>query len=87
VLSLYLHRDSRLGWPKVSGINLHVLMPIQVDSCESKLDEFADRMGLTGADHVVVRLFLLKHQPHGADIIGCITQSRRASKLPKKSFC
>ncbi len=29
-------------------------------------------MGLPGADHVVVWLFLLKHQPHGANVIGCI---------------
>ncbi len=29
-----------LGRPKVARINLHVLMPIQVSSCESKFDEF-----------------------------------------------
>ena len=41
-----------LSRPKVARVNLHVLLPIQAGRCKGKFDEFAHRMGLSGADHV-----------------------------------
>ena len=36
---------------------------------EGNLTEFTHGMGLTGADHIIVRMVLLKHQPHRLHII------------------
>jgi hypothetical protein len=36
---------------------------------EGDVDELAHAVGLTRRDHVVLRLVLLEHQPHGLDVV------------------
>ena len=46
-----------------------VVLPVEADVGEGELAELAHRVGLAGADHVVVGLVLLEHQPHGLDVV------------------
>src|SRR5438552_17743183 len=54
----------------VAGIDLHKLLPVEIDVAESFVEKVPDRMGLAGRDNVIVRLFLLEHQPDRFHIIG-----------------
>ncbi len=39
---------------------------------ECVFDEFADGVGFVGSADIVVGVILLKHEPHGLDIFGCV---------------
>ena len=51
------------------GIYLDVLFVIQPQVVEGDLAEILHRMGAAGGDHVIIRLGLLQHQPHGPYIV------------------
>ena len=57
---------------EINRVNLHVFLPIQVHIRKRHIHEFPDGMDLPGADNVIIRLILLKHEPHGFDIIRSI---------------
>ncbi len=47
----------------------NVVAPLEADVREGAFDEILHRVTLAGGDHVVVRLVLLQHQPHGPDVV------------------
>ena len=59
----------RLGWPVEGGIALHIFFPGKIDNGEGGLNKFAHRVRLTGRYDIIVRGFVLQHQPHGLDVI------------------
>ena len=59
----------RLGWPVERGIALHIFFPGKIDNGEGGLNKFAHRVRLTGRYDIIVRGFVLQHQPHGLDVI------------------
>jgi hypothetical protein len=52
----------------VARVNLNVLLPVEAGVAEGDFEKFLHRMRLAGGDDVVVRLGLLKHEPHGLDV-------------------
>src|SRR5690606_28482543 len=58
-------------WSEVARINLDVLLPIEVQGLEAHLEELLNRVHLTGGDYKILRLVLLKHQPHSFDEVAC----------------
>src|SRR4030095_5197514 len=50
-------------------VQLHVLLPLEAGVSERDLDQLPNRVALSGGDDVGVRLFLLEHEPHRADVI------------------
>ena len=58
-----------LGGPEVAGIDLHILLPVQIQAAEGEAQEIADADALAGGHHVVVRLLLLEHAPHGLHVV------------------
>lgn len=65
-----------LRGPKVSGIDLHVIPPVQTHIRKGFFYKLPDRVGLSRADHIVVRLVLLQHPPHRLDVF------RRIAPVP-----
>ena len=55
---------------KQRSIFLDVVLRGQTERLEDLVDERRQRLGLTGADHVVRRFVLLNHAPHGLDVLG-----------------
>src|SRR5262245_7766394 len=58
-----------LGGTQELRIQAHVPFPVETSAIERHLDQFPNGMALARGDDVVVRLALLKHQPHGADVV------------------
>ena len=58
-----------LGRAEVLLVDPDEALPVQSHEAERHVAELADRMRLTGRDHVVVRIFLLEHQPHRLDVL------------------
>ena len=61
--------EVHLGGAEVAGIDLHVLLPVQVQPPEGEAQEVPDADGLAGGHRVVVRHVLLQHAPHGFHIV------------------
>ena len=61
--------DVHLRGAEIARIDLHVLLVVEVELREDLLGEFADRMGLSGGDDVIVGPVLLEHQPHRLDVV------------------
>jgi hypothetical protein len=40
---------------------------------EDFVEELFDAVGLACSDHIVISLVLLQHEPHGFDVILCMT--------------
>ena len=60
----------QLGRPAAEGgIAPHVVAPFEPDVDEGPLDEVLHRVTFSRRDDVVVRLGLLKHQPHRSDVV------------------
>jgi hypothetical protein len=58
--------------------------PIEPRILKGGVDEFFDRMGLAGADDVIVRVILLQHEPHRFHVlrgIAPIAFSREVAKV------
>ncbi len=53
---------------------------------KGSFDEFADRMGFSGRDDIVVCLLLLEHHPHCLDIIPCIAPVALCVEVAKVDF-
>lgn len=62
-------KEIDLGGAVEFRINDNEFLPIEPDMVEGDLYEFANGVGFAGADDIVIRGVLLKHEPHGADII------------------
>ena len=48
------------------GVDLHVLLPVQVEPFEGEVQEIADADAFAGGYHVVVGCVLLEHMRHMA---------------------
>ena len=46
-----------------------MVLPMQPGMAERQFAEIADAVRLAGGDHVIVRLILLQHQPHGPHVV------------------
>src|SRR5712691_2596285 len=46
-----------------------VPLPVEARVPERQLDELLHRVGLARGDHVIVRVLLLEHEPHGLDVV------------------
>jgi len=51
---------------------LHIVLIVEADGLKGKLKKLAHGMLLAGSHHIVLRMVLLQHQPHGLDIIARI---------------
>lgn len=51
---------------EVVGVDLHVLLPVQVEPFEGEVQEIADADAFAGGYHVVVGCVLLEHMRHMA---------------------
>src|SRR5687768_14099359 len=58
-----------LGGSKVSWIDFDVVVPVEVGVSEGDIEEIADAVGLAGRDYEIIGSVLLKHQPHGLDVV------------------
>ena len=60
-------------------------LPCEVDvkTCRSHGDKFADTVLHPGGDDIVRRALLLKHQPLHLHVIASVPQSRLESRLPR----
>src|SRR4051812_29669601 len=65
--------EIHLRRPEVPRIYFHPFAPIEIRARERRFHKFANRMRLTGADHVIVGLVLLEHKPHGPNKIGSVS--------------
>src|SRR5262249_24538231 len=52
-----------------SGVNPHVLLPVQTGVTEGCFRKCPDRVADAGRDDVIIGLILLKHQPHRAHVV------------------
>src|SRR5439155_22556502 len=50
-------------------IDYDVLFPIELNMIEGDAHEILDAMSLADADHIIVGVILLQHEPHGPDVI------------------
>ncbi len=57
------------GGSEVAGVDLDVLLPVELEVLAAVVEEVADGMGLASRQDVVVRFVLLEHHPHSLDII------------------
>src|SRR5688572_5265897 len=53
-----------LRGPEVTRVGTYVLLPVQVNTAERRIEEFTNRVAFPGSDDVVGRHVLLQHQPH-----------------------
>jgi hypothetical protein len=58
-----------LGGPKITLIDLDVVLLVKPNGREGELDEVTYAVRLSSGDDVVVGLLLLQHQPHRLDIV------------------
>ncbi len=58
-----------LGGPEVAGVDLDILLPVQVELLEHQGQEVLDGDGHARGHHVVIGPLLLEHPPHGLDIV------------------
>src|ERR1051326_7622885 len=72
-LGVIANEQLDLRWAEVARINLDMLLPIKAGVVERGLEEFADRMGFVGGDHVIIRFLLLEHEPHRFDVFFGVT--------------
>src|SRR5262249_19380961 len=61
------------GWPVVAFINVHALLPVDVEQPKRLIEKIADRMRLAGCDDVVVGLVCLHHQIHRLHEVPSVT--------------
>ncbi len=57
------------GRAEVSFVDFDELFPVELERAKYLIQKFANAMRFTGGDDVIIRLGLLKHQPHRLDII------------------
>ena len=64
-------RDKQIHFRRTVILRIlnNMLIVIQSKMVKGKLAKLTDGMGLTGANHVIIGLILLKHEPHGLDIV------------------
>ncbi len=58
-----------LGGAEVAGVNLHVLLPLQVKTPEGEVEEVTDANAFASGHHVVVWRVPLEHTPHRLDVV------------------
>src|SRR4029079_8332030 len=63
-----------LGRAEVPLVDLHVVVPIEIDVAERLVEQLPDRMRLPRGEDVVVRLVRLEHLPRAVHVV--------ASKAP-----
>ncbi len=61
------------GGAEVAGVDLDVLLPVELQVLAAVVEEVANRMRFAGRQDVVVRLVLLEHHPHSLDVILGVT--------------
>ena len=57
------------GGAEIARVDLHVLLPIEIQAAKSQPQEVADADALTRGHHIVIGLVLLEHAPHGLHIV------------------
>ena len=61
--------ERHLVGSEVLGVNNHMLLLIKPCLLEHDVKEFSDAVCLLSSNHIVISLGLLKHEPHGFDIV------------------
>ncbi len=61
-------------------------MPVQIDMPKGGFQELFHRVRLAGRDHIIVRLVLLQHQPHGLDVITGKAPVTARIEIPQPQF-
>src|SRR6266851_3025952 len=65
-------QECHLSRPVELGVGNNVFGVIKPDRPESLFQKLANCVGLAGGDDVIVRIGLLKHQPHRPDVISSV---------------
>src|ERR1017187_5187007 len=72
-----------LGRPVIMRIDLYIFFPFQSGVAKREIEKLADGMRFAGCDDVVVRFFLLQHEPHGFDIFRRVTPVAFCVEVPQ----
>ena len=77
--------DQRLdfGWTIEAVVLNNVFAVVEANFAECKLAEFADGVRFAAGNYKVVRLLMLKHQVHCADVILGVTPIAARDKIAK----
>ena len=75
-----------LGRTEVGLIDLDIVLPLEPDESEGEFNQLPDAPLHTGGDHIVVRLLLLEHQPHGLDIVFGVTPVTLGIEVAEPEF-
>ena len=75
-----------LGWSEVPGINLNKVGVVQADMFEGQFAETTNGNHFSSRNHVIVRLILLQHPPHGFDVISGKTPVSLRIEVAKEQF-
>jgi hypothetical protein len=67
------NQEINFGRPVISRIDFDMLFPIKTGMLECNIEKLADGVRFIGRDHIIVRLILLQHHPHGLDIFLRVT--------------
>jgi len=74
---------SDFGRAAEAWIKNNVFLPIQTCVSERDLEELPHAVCFSGRNYVVVRFFLLEHQPHGFDVFFRVTPVAAGVKVAK----
>src|SRR3989442_12042306 len=55
---------SNFSGAQIPWINFNITVPVQPDVPKCLVEEFPHAVRFSGGNHIVIRLRLLKHQPH-----------------------